>query len=476
MEHIDTALTPNEQGEYQLLKLLADHYNGSMLVTDNKGRFLYVNDGCCSLLGMDRETLLKISIYDTLHDYCYASSASSIKTLETNRECLSAHTIGTDVKKTILALSKPYFDPKGHLQYVLTYSWDEKELYTLLENFDKERANVRNVIQFIQNTDNVSSRFIAGCQMMQDLLEYTDHIAAVDSTVIIYGESGSGKELFAKYIHSKSNRAKEVFIPINCASLPPTLLEAEMFGYEKGTFTGGMRDGKMGLFEFANRGTIFLDEIGEMPLELQAKLLRIIENGEIKRLGSNKIIKSDVRILAATNRNLYEMVQEKTFRADLYYRLNVLNVNVPPLRDRVEDIQPLARYFVQLCNKKYGFTKHLTPEAVAVMEGYSWPGNVRELRNTVERMLVGTPSSIIDASAFTNPGGMPPPARKAAEKAPEEAAASDELLPYHQAVALYERRYMTSVLASCDGNIRAAAEKMELHLSTLYRKMEKLGL
>ena len=249
-----------------------------------------------------------------------------------------------------------------------------------------------------------------------------------------------------------------------------------MFGYEKGTFTGGMRDGKMGLFEFANRGTIFLDEIGEMPLELQAKLLRIIENGEIKRLGSNKIIKSDVRILAATNRNLYEMVQEKTFRADLYYRLNVLNVNVPPLRDRVEDIQPLARYFVQLCNKKYGFTKHLTPEAVAVMEGYSWPGNVRELRNTVERMLVGTPSSIIDASAFTNPGGMPPPARKAAEKAPEEAAASDELLPYHQAVALYERRYMTSVLASCDGNIRAAAEKMELHLSTLYRKMEKLGL
>ena len=387
MEFPNLAADPAAQREYELLKVLAEHYFGSMLVTDSKGRFLYVNDGCCKLLGIDRETLLGLSIYDTLHDYCHATSASSIKTLETKKECLSNHTL-QDSGKQVLALSRPHFGPDGELEYVPTYSWDERELYTLLEKFDQERDNIRSVIRFMQGTDKTPDMLIAESQPMRSLLEYADHIAAVDSTVIIYGESGSGKEMFAKYIHAKSERADQVFIPINCASLPPSLLEAEMFGYEKGTFTGGMKDGKIGLFEFADKGTVFLDEIGEMPLELQAKLLRIIENGEIKRLGSNQIIKSDVRIIAATNRDLAEMVREKTFRADLYYRLNVLVVNVPPLRERTEDIRPLAEHFVQAFNKKYGFTKRLGPDTIQVMEQYDWPGNVRELRNTVERMMV----------------------------------------------------------------------------------------
>ena len=397
MEFPNLAADPAAQREYELLKVLAEHYFGSMLVTDSKGRFLYVNDGCCKLLGIDRETLLGLSIYDTLHDYCHATSASSIKTLETKKECLSNHTL-QDSGKQVLALSRPHFGPDG--EYVPTYSWDERELYTLLEKFDQERDNIRSVIRFMQGTDKTPDMLIAESQPMRSLLEYADHIAAVDSTVIIYGESGSGKEMFAKYIHAKSERADQVFIPINCASLPPSLLEAEMFGYEKGTFTGGMKDGKIGLFEFADKGTVFLDEIGEMPLELQAKLLRIIENGEIKRLGSNQIIKSDVRIIAATNRDLAEMVREKTFRADLYYRLNVLVVNVPPLRERTEDIRPLAEHFVQAFNKKYGFTKRLGPDTIQVMEQYDWPGNVRELRNTVERMMVESKNTLIELHSF----------------------------------------------------------------------------
>lgn len=293
------------------------------------------------------------------------------------------------------------------------------------------------------------------------------HIAAVDSTAIIYGESGSGKEMFAKYIHAKSARADQVFIPINCASLPPSLLEAEMFGYEKGTFTGGMKDGKIGLFEFANKGTIFLDEIGEMPLELQAKLLRIIESGEIKRLGSNQILKSDVRIIAATNRDLGEMVREKTFRADLYYRLNVLVMNVPPLRERTEDIRPLAQHFVQTFNKKYGTTKRLSPEALQVMEHYAWPGNVRELRNTVERMMVESKNTLVELDAF----------RKGDTVVVERPqSAPDARLPYQQAMEHCEREYLTAVVDSCGGNLRQAAAQMGLHLSTLYRKIDKLGL
>lgn len=467
MEFPNLATDPAAQREYELLKVLAEHYFGSMLVTDSKGRFLYVNDGCCKLLGIDRETLLNLSIYDTLHDYCHASSASSIKTLETKKECLSNHTL-QDSGKQVLALSRPHFGPDGELEYVPTYSWDERELYTLLEKFDQERDNIRSVIRFMQGTDKAPDMLIAESQPMRSLLEYAGHIAAVDSTVIIYGESGSGKEMFAKYIHAKSGRADQVFIPINCASLPPSLLEAEMFGYEKGTFTGGMKDGKIGLFEFANKGTVFLDEIGEMPLELQAKLLRIIENGEIKRLGSNQIIKSDVRIIAATNRNLAEMVREETFRADLYYRLNVLVVNVPPLRERTEDIRPLAEHFLKAFNKKYGYTKRLGPDTIQVMEQYDWPGNVRELRNTVERMIVESKNTLIDLQSF----------RKVDTVVVERPAPSavDPSLPYQQAMDEYQRQYITAVVDECGGDLRQAAKRMELHLSTLYRKMEKLGL
>jgi transcriptional regulator with PAS, ATPase and Fis domain len=298
-------------------------------------------------------------------------------------------------------------------------------------------------------------------------MNYSENIAKVDSTIIIYGESGCGKELFAKYIHSKSLRASEVFIPINCASLPPTLLEAELFGYEKGTFTGGDKNGKIGIFEFANRGTIFLDEIGEMPLELQAKLLRIIESGEIKRLGSNKLIKSDVRIIAATNRNLYEMVQEKTFRADLYYRLNVLVINVPPLRERHEDIKPLAQHFVNTFNKKFGFTKILSSELIERMESYPWPGNVRELKNIVERMMVSTQSNIIDKASFNVGDTASPTASKNSDSLPEYE------LPYQDAVAAFEKRYLEHTLASCENDVRRAARKTNLHLSTLYRKIKE---
>ena len=368
----------------------------------------------------------------------------------------------------MLALSRPHFGPDGELEYVPTYSWDERELYTLLEKFDQERDNIRSVIRFMQGTDKTPDMLIAESQSMRSLLEYAGHIAAVDSTVIIYGESGSGKEMFAKYIHAKSGRADQVFIPINCASLPPSLLEAEMFGYEKGTFTGGMKDGKIGLFEFADKGTVFLDEIGEMPLELQAKLLRIIENGEIKRLGSNQIIKSDVRIIAATNRNLAEMVREKTFRADLYYRLNVLVVNVPPLRERTEDIRPLAEHFLKAFNKKYGYTKRLGPDTIQVMEQYDWPGNVRELRNTVERMIVESKNTLIELQSF----------RKVDTVVVERPAPPvvDPSLPYQQAMDEYQRQYITAVVDECGGDLRRAAARMELHLSTLYRKMEKLGL
>lgn len=457
------SMEPSASNAY-LLSLLVSQYPGSFLVTDATGKFLYVNDYCCELLNISREVLLGISIYDTLKGYCFATGASTIKTLETGVECLSTHTIGVTEKKQVLALSKPYFDEKGDISYVLTYSWDEKALYALLGDFDQEKKRMQNALHFLQKSKNAMEEFVAESDAMQELLRYVTNISAVDSTVIIYGESGSGKEMLANYVHKNSSRASQLFIPINCATFTPSLLEVELFGYEKGTFTGGNKEGKIGLFEFADKGTIFLDEIGEMPLELQSKLLRTLESGEFKRMGGNQIRKSNVRIIAATNRNLLEMVQEKTFRADLYYRLNVMVVNVPPLRSRIEDIQPLAEHFLNLFNKKYAFHKRFSPELLEYIKLCRWHGNVRELRNVVERMVVASTGNILTLRDLQEKESIPP---------------SDSVLhmnvhpdmTYNDALTTFERIYIDSVLTSCNYNVKEAAKKMNLHISTLYRKL-----
>jgi len=220
-----------------------------------------------------------------------------------------------------------------------------------------------------------------------NLVETVKKVAQTDTTVLILGESGTGKSLIAKAIHFMSRRKEKPFITINCAAIPETLLEAELFGYEKGAFTGATTS-KKGKFELADGGTIFLDEIGDMPLSLQVKLLRVIQDKEIERLGGEKVIKVDVRIIAATNRDLKSMVEEGKFREDLYYRLNVVPVYVPPLRERREDIPVLIEHFLENFNSKYGKRVRISPEALEVLMDYDWPGNVRELENTVERLVV----------------------------------------------------------------------------------------
>jgi Nif-specific regulatory protein len=224
-------------------------------------------------------------------------------------------------------------------------------------------------------------------ESVRNLIEVIKKVAATDSTVLITGESGTGKSLVAKAIHFLSSRRDKPFITINCAAIPDTLLEAELFGYERGAFTGA-HTSKKGKFELAQGGTIFLDEIGDMPLYLQAKILRVIQDKEIEHLGGEKVIKVDVRIIAATNRNLEALVKEGKFREDLYYRLNVIPIHVPPLRERREDIPLLVEHFLERFNKKYGKSVRIAPEAMEPLMEYNWPGNIRELENTVERLVV----------------------------------------------------------------------------------------
>lgn len=230
-----------------------------------------------------------------------------------------------------------------------------------------------------------------------DMISASSRVALVDSTVLITGETGVGKEEVAKYIHKHSARSKKPFIAVNCGAIPENLVESELFGYEKGSFTGARQEGKMGLLEVADQGTVFLDEVGELLLEIQVKLLRALETRTVTRIGGSQPIPIDIRVISATNRNLLEMVKEHQFREDLYYRLRVVPIHIPALRDRTDDIIPLTKLFLAQYNKKYGLNKDLSHMAYRVLLQYEWPGNVRELKNVIERVIVMSDGETITA-------------------------------------------------------------------------------
>lgn len=241
------------------------------------------------------------------------------------------------------------------------------------------------------------SKIIACSQEMKEIFSLVKHVASSSSTVLLLGESGVGKEVIAKMLHENSFRVKkDSFMKVNCGAIPQNLLESELFGYEQGAFTGAKTGGKIGVFELVDNGTLFLDEIGELPLDMQVKLLRVLQDQEIRRVGGTQTIKVNVRIIAATNRNLEKMVENGTFRADLYYRLNIVPFRIPPLRERKNDIIPLLRHFIAQFNEKYQYTKHLSKEAENQLLLYHYPGNVRELSNIVERLVLTCREDVIE--------------------------------------------------------------------------------
>lgn len=236
---------------------------------------------------------------------------------------------------------------------------------------------------------------IANSPAMFDVIQMAERLASLDTTILITWESGSGKGVIAKLLHEKGSRRDHPFIQINCGAIPANLLESELFGYDRGAFTGSRREGKKGLFEVAKNGTVFLDEIAELPLNMQVKILQVIQEKAIQRVGGIESIPVDVRIISATNRNLEQMVKEGRFREDLFYRLNVVPITVPALRDRPEDIVPMIRTFLQENNKKFNEKKTMDTAAMSILLKYRWPGNVRELENIIERLVITTKGNVI---------------------------------------------------------------------------------
>ncbi len=312
-------------------------------------------------------------------------------------------------------------------------------------------------------------RMVGISPKMQQLFEMIEKVAATDTRVLITGDSGTGKELVARAIHLRSSRVGNPMITVNCAAIPDDLLESELFGHEKGAFTGAIRQQK-GKFEQAGGGTLFLDEIGEMGLRIQPKVLRAIENGDIQRLGGNDYINVDVRIIAATNRDLKAAVQRKEFREDLFFRVNVINIHVPPLRERKEDIPLLADYFLkELCLTRKRAPMQLTPEAIAKLVGYSWPGNVRELRNLMEKIAVLSGSESISCEETERYLSESHLAQVSMDDSPGEATLS-------QIIKQQEKEAIEAKLSASRWDYERSARELGISRSTLFSKIKEHGI
>ena len=449
------------------LELVLNNCFANIFATDGVGNIVFANRDAVESLCVSEEYLLKHTVYDLLEEGItdYSSTANTIRT---HTKTVASYTNRAGAE--IMVVTTPVFDAKGNLILCVTYSRKKTDMDVFIEQVKEERIRTnryRDAVSYLDENKKFTNINIYKSKLMESLCQTAQIIAPTDSTVMLYGESGVGKEVFANYIHLNSKRKDEIFIPVNCAAIPANLIESEFFGYEKGAFTGADSKGKSGLFEVANNGTIFLDEIGELPLEMQSKLLRILENGEFFRIGSSKILKTNVRIIGATNRDLKGMIKDRTFREDLYYRLNVLPIDIPALRNRKEDVAELAKYYLTKANKKYGKRMPLNEEHLKILMDYSWPGNVRELRNIVERYVVTGNSFVIESLAYSGNenGGM--------IQQPDLQMESLVIVPLKEKMRSLERQYIHYTLSSNDGDVQKTAAQLGVHKSLIYRKLRE---
>jgi Nif-specific regulatory protein len=384
----------------------------------------------------------------------------------------------------------------GTIYRYITKPWDAKEvrgtLSHAIERYHLKRENQRLIDQLEQYTGYLNQEIhgafdfgniIGDSPALREVLDKVEQVAPTDSTVLLWGETGTGKELVAHAIHINSLREDKPFVRVNCAALAAGVLESELFGHEKGAFTGALST-RAGRFELADSGTLFLDEVGDLPMEVQIKLLRALQEREFERVGGAETIKVDVRVISATNRNLEEMIEKGEFREDLYYRLNVFPVNLPPLRDRLADLPALVEHFIAKFSRKTGArTIHgCTDQALEKLRNYGWPGNVRELENIIERAMIVCRNDELDANdlsfgrrAATSTGPMSTLGTPASG-VPADVAAADSSKPLAERLLDEEKREIIAAVEKSNSNIAGAARLLGINRSTLYYRMRKHGL
>ena len=444
-----------------------------LFISDGHGNVLMVNSAWERICGISRDFVVGKNAQDLVNQKFYTES-SVMAAIEGRKPTtvMLEMTRGEKIGQKIMATAIPILDECGRIKRVVANIRDITEILYLKELLGETRelneiyaAELKQmrVRQIIENRS-----IIARSRATRGILQMAAQVARVDSTVLITGESGVGKEVIADIIHDLSQRSKGPLMKINCGSIPETLLESELFGYETGAFTGTRKQGKRGMFEMAQEGTLFLDEIGDLSFNLQAKLLRALQDHEIMQVGGLKPIPVDVRIVAATNKDLEKMVEQGLFRNDLYYRLNVVTIRVPPLRDRKEDIPLLTLRLVENINAKYSLDKRISHDVIDSFLMYPWPGNIRELENITERMLVMTeeneirishvPACIINHIILC-----------------EERPVPFGLMHLKAAVERTEKQLIEQALKK-HGSTRKAARALAINQSTVVRKIRRYGL
>jgi PAS domain S-box-containing protein len=456
-----------EKEKDALIEALRTHYRDSIFVTDGYGNITFANEVSSQRLGVPISELEGRNVSDLVKEGVYGHS-TVMEAIETKQEVAGEINFTDDLHT--FSNSVPIMDENGKVIMVVTNNMSiarGKEWEEIISREKQKADMLKRELDYLRLRD--KSVIIANSHEMREILNSVYAIASSDANIVILGESGTGKDMIARIIHEQSWRSDESFISVNCAAMPENLLESELFGYEGGAFTGALSKGKIGLFEAASGGTLFLDEIGEMSPALQSRLLRVIENHEIRRVGGIENIPVDVRIICATNSNLEDMIHDKTFREDLYYRLAVFTLKLPRLADRKDDIIPIAELFLKELNDRNNTHKRFSDITIETMKNYSWPGNIRELRNVVERIFV---ISRGDELVFT-----PVPTASYGNyfsELPNPLLGNDEMT-LKEFTDKVESQYITKVLDECGGVVTEAAKRLGVHRSVIYRKLNKTG-
>lgn len=453
---------------------ILDSMHDGIYLADGDGYTLYVNDAYTRISGIKKEQLIGKHATELIAEGIYLDSAS-LEVIEKKKPVTmidhfkDGRQNRTEGRQCLLSAS-PVFDDDGEVVRVITNVRDVSELMeTQLKLEEYEKLNDKYIMELekLRDENLHNTEFIVESKSMKQIMRKINTIRDTDAKVLVLGETGVGKEVVVKEIHNRSLRKNGPFIKVNCGAIPANLFESELFGYEKGAFTGASNKGKAGMFELADGGTIFLDEIGELPLDVQSKLLRVLQDGEVLRVGGVKPIKVDARIISATNKDLKELVSQGKFREDLYYRLSVIPIYIPPLRERTEDIPSLLHYFVDYYNKEYNKNKILTKDCIRLIEQYEWPGNIRELRNFVERLVITCESDIIDEEFVS----------KNFREIGNVSFCQNNLnnMTLKEATSILEKRMLKKTLEKYH-TTRKAADKLGVSQPTIVRKCKKYNI
>ncbi|WP_018305027.1 sigma-54 interaction domain-containing protein [Desulfitobacterium hafniense] len=455
--------TSTAQIHHEILELISE----GIYVTDTNGKTLAVNHMYEQLTGLKREELVGRSVIDLKNEGKFdVLTYPEVKSSGQKKIILQT----TKANRKVLCTGYPIFDKEQKVALVITFVRD----LTLMNQLKEQIADQQKMIEKYREVNNRYKKEFAKdspifeSEEMLQVMEKLKIISKSDATVLLLGETGVGKDVLSRKIHEYSPRCNEPFLKIDCSSIPENLLESELFGYESGAFSGASHKGKAGLLEMADKGTIFLDEIGEIPLQMQVKLLRVLQDQEFIHVGSTKVRKVNIRFIAATNRDLSEEVRKGNFRSDLYYRLHVAVLNIPPLRERKDDIQAMVKFFLKMYNTKYykdiTFSKHVEK----VLQCYKWPGNARELENFIQGVVVSHENGIFDVSDL-------PQYMLADTVELEDTNYQDDQKSLNKMVEDYERDLLKKALQK-HGSADKAAKALKVDRSTIFRKIKKYDL